>query len=210
MEELTQDGAQLARTMLMATAQLAESMARVQAQRAWMAQSRSAAQAAQAQQQIAAEQDAARMIFRPLTDDRYWRDAPQLDRVVQAYTAAVSWAEHDPEARAAVQLIKQHAEGRWGRAAIDEMQIPPRCLTVEAGRTPADASAGKGGLNAAPTKSLTARLHSAPGVAQPIQTSLRSVRTPAKEPSWAASKSMLLGKYRKVHAPVSTRLSHGR
>lgn len=113
MEELTQDDAQLARTMLMSAAQLAESMARVQAQRAWMTQSRSSAQAAQAQQQIAAERDAARMIFRPLTDDRYWRDAPQLDRVMQAYMTAASWAEHDSEARAAAQLIKQHAEERW-------------------------------------------------------------------------------------------------
>ena len=122
MEELTQDGAQLARTMLMAAAQLAESMARVQAQRAWMAQSRFTAQASQAQQQIAAERDAARMIFRPLTDDRYWRDAPQLDRVVQAYMAAASWAEHDPEAQAAARLIKQQAESRWGRE-ISEARV---------------------------------------------------------------------------------------
>lgn len=124
MEELTQDGAQLARTILMAAAQLAESMARVQAQRASMAQSRSTAQAAQVQQQIIAERDAARMIFRPLTDDRYWQNAHQLDRVVQAYKAAASWAEHDPEARAAVQLIKQYAEERWGRAVGEAMHIP--------------------------------------------------------------------------------------
>lgn len=113
MEELTQDGAQLARTMLMSAAQLAESMARVRAQRAWMAQNRFTALAAQAQQQIAAERDAARLDLPPLTDDRYWHDAPQLDRVVQAHMTAASWAEHDPEARADVQLIKQHAEERW-------------------------------------------------------------------------------------------------
>lgn len=124
MEELTQDGAQLARTMLMSAAQLAESMARVQAQRAWMAQSRLTAQAAQAQQQIAAERDAARMIFRPLTDDGYWQNAPQLDRVVQAYMTAASWAQHDPEACAAVQLIKQHAEERWSRAEVEKAHVP--------------------------------------------------------------------------------------
>lgn len=188
MEELTQDGAQLARTMLMAAAQLAESMARVQAQRAWVAQSLSTAQAAQAQQQIAAERDAARLIFRPLTDDRYWQ-APSLDRVVKAYMTASSWAEHDPEALAALQLIKQHAEERWGRVVADVMHesagtghVPDRAETTfvegitRQGAARPDRLVDRRMSSGGPTvdEARVARRESKPAIAQPIQHSLRA------------------------------------
>lgn len=190
MEELTQDGAQLARTMLMAAAQLAESMARVQAQRAWIAQSKTTEEAAQACAQIAAERDAARMVFRPLADDRYWRDAPQFDRVVQAYTTAASWAEHDPEARAALQLIKQQAEERWGGEVGNQMRTPDSAhvhhdgggrsagagqhpeltetLLVE--RVPTQASLAAAEAN-------VARSQSAQAISRPIESSLQEARS---------------------------------
>lgn len=134
------------RVALTAAGRLAEMAARDREQAARAAQSASENEARQLQARLDAERSAARAQLAPVRQDSWWEQARAED-IAAAWQTAVTWQGLDPEAAAAVTVIRQQVQDRFS-VDVDTIRPDARFLQAtldETGRAPAP----RGGQKAA-------------------------------------------------------------
>lgn len=123
MEEMDEVGQELERALrvtLTGGGQLAEAMARRSEARNRSVARAEGEQLRQLQQQQQQEMQAARLIYRPAVEERWWQAATERD-AARVWDYAAGWSAHDPQARAAAAMIRQHAAKTWPDADLDKV-----------------------------------------------------------------------------------------
>lgn len=130
MDEMTGDIDRVVRTALTMASQLAEQVARQR-------EGRLREQARLEQESLReleaahrAQQEAARLVYGPLTDPRVFRDASAA--TIQAgWEAAAAWADRDPRAAAAVDAIRWNINERFGTEVAAAATLPQLVQDVQ-------------------------------------------------------------------------------
>ena len=130
MDEMFGDVDRVVRTALTMASQVAESKARQRD-----AQLREAAQREQEalrnlESAQRAQQEAARMVYGPLTDPRTFRQA-SVPTIEAGWQAAAAWADRDPRAAAAADAIRWNINERFGSDAAAAATLPQLALDVQ-------------------------------------------------------------------------------
>lgn len=116
------------RVALTAAGRLAEMAARDREQAARAAQSTSENEARQLQARLDAERSAARAQLAPVRQDSWW-DKARTEDIAAAWQTAVTWQRLDPEAAAAVTVIRQQVQDRF---SVDVATFRPDSSSVQA------------------------------------------------------------------------------
>lgn len=116
------------RVALTAAGRLAEMAARDREQAARAAQSASEHEARQLQARLDAERSAARAQLAPVRQDGWW-DKARTEDIAVAWQTAVTWQRLDPQAAAAVTVIRQQVKDRFN---VDVDTIRPDARSVQA------------------------------------------------------------------------------
>lgn len=123
MDEMTGDIDRVVRTALTLASQLAEQVA---CQREGQLREQARHEQGSLRDLEAAhraQQEAARLVYGPLTDPRVFRDASAA--TIQAgWEAAATWADRDPRAAAAVDAIRWNISERFGAEAVAAAKLP--------------------------------------------------------------------------------------
>lgn len=114
------------RVALTAAGRLAEIAAREQEQSARAAQGASENEARQLQARLDAERSAARAQLAPVRQDDWWDEARTSD-IARAWQTAATWQQVDPEAAAAVTVIREQVQKRFD-VDIDTIGADPRSV----------------------------------------------------------------------------------
>ncbi len=114
------------RVALTAAGRLAEIAAREQEQSARAAQGAGENEARQLQARLDAERSAARAQLAPVRQDDWWDKARTSD-IARAWETAATWQQVDPEAAAAVTVIRQQVQKRFD-VDIDTIGANPRSV----------------------------------------------------------------------------------
>ena len=77
-----------------------------------------------------AQQEAARMVYGPLTDPRTFRQA-SVPTIEAGWQAAAAWADRDPRAAAAADAIRWNINERFGSDAAAAATLPQLALDVQ-------------------------------------------------------------------------------
>lgn len=120
MDELGNEIDRALRVALTAAGQAAERRARKTEARLRQARQASDATAREMHTQLQGEMSAARMIYRPTGDARWWASAETED-VAHAWGVATSWQAYDPQAKAATDLMRRGVEKKWPGAKVEDV-----------------------------------------------------------------------------------------
>lgn len=120
MDELGNEMDRALRVALTAAGQAAERRARKTEARLREAKQASEAAAREMHAQLQGEMSAARMIYRPTGDARWWASAETED-VAHAWGVATSWEAYDPQAKAATDLMRRGVEKKWPGAKVEDV-----------------------------------------------------------------------------------------
>ena len=123
MDEMEEIGQELDRTLRVAltgAGQLAERVSRRTEERLRESRRASTEQAHTIREQVQGEMQAARLIYRPAAEPRWW-DSAQPEDVARAWGTAAAWSEHDPQARAAAQLLREGTARKWPGANVEDV-----------------------------------------------------------------------------------------
>ncbi|WP_242703297.1 hypothetical protein [Paenarthrobacter ureafaciens] len=103
----------MSRVALTVAGRLGEQLARAREQELRRAQAAEEQQARELQARFDAERAAARAQLAPVMDNRWWDTATGRD-IERAHEAATAWKDHDPAARDAAEVIRDHVQRRYG------------------------------------------------------------------------------------------------
>lgn len=120
MEEISQELDRTLRVALTGAGQLAERVSRRTEERLREIRRASTEQAHTIREQVQGEMQAARLIYRPAAEPRWW-DAAQPEDVARAWGTAAAWSEYDPQARAAAQLLREGTARKWPGAQVEDV-----------------------------------------------------------------------------------------
>lgn len=120
MDELGNEMDRALRMALTAAGQAAERRARKTEARLREARQAHESAAREMHAQLQGEMSAARMIYRPTGDARWWASA-QSEDVAHAWGVAASWQAYDPQAKAATELMRRGVEKKWPGAKVEDV-----------------------------------------------------------------------------------------
>ena len=118
------------RVALTLAGQLGERLAREREQAAREARAASDTEARETQARLAAERAAARAQLAPLKHDAWWEKA-NAQQITDALQVAVTWQAVDPQAAAAVAVIRHQVQQRYG-VDVEDLPADPRRMSEAA------------------------------------------------------------------------------
>jgi colicin import membrane protein len=137
----------ISRVGLTVAGRLGEQLARTREQELRRAQAAEEQHARELQARFDAERAAARAQLAPVMDNRWWDTASGRD-IERVHEAATAWKDHDPAARDAAEVIRDHVQRRYGldvdSLGADEASVAAALAKAERDRAQAEQERGAG------------------------------------------------------------------
>lgn len=121
MDEIHQEWGRAVRVAMVSGGQAVEQIARMNEARQREEARAEGERARQLREQLRAEQEAARVVWRPAATDRRWWSEATEQQAARAWQYAAAWSTQDASARVGANQIREFAAGKWKDRDIDQM-----------------------------------------------------------------------------------------